>query len=258
VTWTEDSLNAPQRRHVRECLAQLERQLAAIEALGEPARTEARFPRYADDLTDADRSALAARLARARAGLATAVEACGIRPEPASLGARQAVAAQWSVAELGLDDLLPAAMRAYGPLEAAAARLEAIASALRAALAPQAEAAPAAPGAGLEAALQAALPEALEAMAGALADAALARAANDELPLVAADALTRVAHRVARTQGAPAPLPALDIRAIRWRLDAPPFTRLGRDWVAQRFARQLAPLRDELAAALRSFAARCR
>jgi hypothetical protein len=258
VTWTEDALNEPQRRHLRESLAHLERQLTAMAAIAEQARTPGMFPRYADDMTAADRQRLGARLARAQAALAGAVAACGVEAEPASVGARQAVEAQWSVAEVGLDDLLPAAMRAYGPLgEAAAAKLEAITASLRAALAKDGEPAERA-SAELGPALRQAVPEAMAAMADALADAALARAANDELPLIAADALTRVARRVAQAQGAREPLPAIDIRAIRWRLDAPRFSGLGRTWVVQRFARQLAPLREEIAAALQSFAARCR
>ncbi len=178
MAWTDDALNEPQRRHVRESLAQLERQLGAIEAILAHARAPGLFPRYADDLSAAERRALAARLAQVRAALAAAVGECGLRPE-AALGARQAIAAQWSVADMGLDDLLPAAMRAYGPLAPeAAGRLEQVAARLRAALAPVADAPPAV-AAGLEAALAAALPEAMAAMAAALAEAALARVGND-------------------------------------------------------------------------------
>lgn len=258
MSWSDDALNEPQRRHLRESLAHLERQLNALAALLEQARAPELFPRYADDLSAAERGGMEARLRRARAALAVAVETCGLGPEAAGLGTRQALAAQWSVAEVGLDDLLPAAMRAYGPLEeGVAAKLEALAAGLRAAMAQDDAAAPPA-SAAMAAALRAAIPEALTAMAHALADAALARAANDELPLIAADALTRVAQRVALAQGARPPLPAIDIRAIPWRLDAPRFIGLGRIWVAQRFARQLEPLDAAIAAALASFAARCR
>lgn len=259
MAWTDESLNESQRRHLRESLAQLERQLAAIAAILEQARAPGLFPRYADDVSAAERGRYAAAVARARAALEEAARESGLGQEAAGLGARQALEAQWSVAEVGLDDLLPAAMRAYGPLAAEAeARLEAMAARLRAALAWEGAAAGPAAGAGLEAALAAALPEAMAAMADVLAEAVLRRTANDELPLLAADALTRVAHRVALAQGARPPLAALDIRAIRWRLDAPRFTGLGRIWVARQFARQLEPRRDEIAAALRAFAARCR
>jgi len=257
-------LNPQQRRHLHDSLAHLDRQLSAIEALLLLETDAGLFPRYADDLFPQERAQHTASVERARTALRRAMAEHTIEPEAARTGARQAIQSQWSLAEIGLEELGARSMRGYGPLEADTAQaLERLAAELQAALpGRRAAALPGGPARAeaLAAALAEATPAALEAMAEALAEAAIAGRGNDELPLVAGDALARVAReaaaQLAGRGGEANPWPPLDINGIAWRLDKPRLAGLGRNYLLGRFRRQLQPLEAQVRAALRAYGPR--
>ncbi len=260
-------LNETQRRHLYEGLAHLERQLEGLEAILAAAAAPGRFPRYRDDVDPAARAQLAHGIAAARARIGAALTAWGFEPEPAAIGALQAFRSHLSLAEVGADDFAARSMRGYGDLAPDTAEaLDRLAAELRAAVAailPAAgasgAAAPAVSAEALADALGDATGDALETMAQTLADAVSAGRTNDELVLIAGDALAAAARACAAPSlgRPPESLPAFDIDRIRWRLGKPRFA-FGRDALLQSFRKQLAPRRDDIRAALRAYAHRCR
>ncbi len=255
-------LNPQQKRHLHDSLAHLDRQLSAIEALLRPEAEGGLFARYADNLTVEERAGQRGSVERARAALRRALVEHGIEPEAARTGTRQAIQAHWSLAEIGLEELGARSMRGYGGLEAETAEgLEGLVGELQAALPGRRGGSGPSAGEGLAEALGEAAPEALEAMAEALAEAVAEGRSNDELPLVAGDALARVAQQVAAAQGGARegrPWRALEIDGIGWRLDKPRLAGLGREFLVGRFRKQLQPLEGQVRAALRGYGARLR
>ena len=249
VTFLAD-LNETQRRHLYDGFAHLDRQLDAIAAIARAAESGGLFPRYQNDLTPAARAAIDQRIARARARLQSRLEALAMPPETAPLSASQAVAAQFNLAEIGLDEIGPRAMRGYGEVSPAAAdALDELVRELTAALAKSTDATSRAPSreVGTD-------PDAvMESLAAALADAVAAGRPNDELPLAAGDCLTALAHVELRSHGFTGPCPVFEIDSIRWRLDRPKLAALGRDHLLRAFRRQLAPLRAPILDALRRY-----
>lgn len=262
------SLNPSQRRHLYDGLVHLERQLASLEAILAPAAAAGLFPKYADDLQDERRRQVQAGIAAARAVIAQTLAANAIAPEPPATGLEQAVRAHLSVLELAAEEMGARSMRGYGELAPEQTeQLDRLALTLRQAMTaigpapidPAGMPSPARPTpetlVALAAALGAATGAVIEAMAQALA--AASGESNDALPLIAGDVLVQAARATAAPLlGVPAAsLPAADIDHIRWRLDAPRWSPLGRD-AAQRFRRQLDPLRGDIEAALRAYAVR--
>ncbi|HXR98142.1 MAG TPA: hypothetical protein VN709_09895 [Terriglobales bacterium] len=243
-------LNETQRRHLYDGCAHLDRQLDAIAAIVRAAESGGLFPRYQNDLTPEARAAIDDRTTRVRTRLQSCMEALAIAPEKPPLSASQAIASQFNLAEIGLDEIGPRAMRGYGEVSPAAAdALDALVRELTAALATAADAAPRAPSRelGID-------PDTvMEALAAALADAVADGRPNDELPLAAGDCLAALAQAELRSHGFTGPCPVFEIDAIRWRLDRPRLAALGRDHLLRAFRRQLAPLRAPILDALRRY-----
>ena len=273
------SLNPSQRRHLYEGLVHLERQLASLEAILAPAAAADLFPKYADDLQDEQRRRVQAGVAAARAAIAQTLAANAIAPEPPATGIEQAVRAHLSVLELAAEEMGARSMRGYGELAPEQTEaLDRLALTLRQAMTaiwpvtnathatdatgmpPSSPARPTPEAlAALAAALGATTGTVIEAMAQALA-AAVGQpdyALNDALPLIAGEVLVQAARATAAPLlGVPAAsLPTADIDRIRWRLDAPRWSPLGRD-ALKSFRRQLEPLRGDIEAALRAYAVR--
>ncbi|MGH9393434.1 MAG: hypothetical protein ACRD1E_04635 [Terriglobales bacterium] len=250
------TMNGTQRRHLRESLAHLERQLEAIEAVLKGAGRPGLFPRWSDDLDPSERVRQLAAVARVRAAMAAVMAAQGLEAEAPPLGARQALQSQWALAEIGLEELGARAMRGYGELNPEQEiELERLVASLQGAL-PRSDGdrgAGAAPESSLGEALAAATAAAMEAMARALAAATLAGREREELPLIAGDALAAVARAVCVKAGIGGALPEFQIDGIRWRLDPPRLQGLGADYVAARYRRQLAGLEGAVRTALRSY-----
>lgn len=248
-------LNPTQHRHLRDSLAHLDRHLGAIEAILAPAAGSV-FPRHCHDLSDAERHEQTEAVARVRAALRRVMAEHEIAPE-APPSARQALQSQWSLAEIGLEELAPRSMRGYGEVDDAQAQmLERLAAGLQAELAAarQGEASgSAARQDDLHEMLAQATPLAMTAMAQALAEAVLAGRSNDELPLIAGDALARAAAEQCAAHGLAVPARPLDIDGIAWRLDKPRLAGLGRDYLVGRFAKQLAPLEQQVRTSLRAW-----
>jgi hypothetical protein len=249
VTFRAD-LNETQRRHLYDGFAHLDRQLDAIAAIARVAESGALFPRYQNDLTPEARAAIDQRIARGRSQLRARMAALAMVPEPAPLSAVQAIAAQFNLAEIGLDEIGARAMRGYGEVGPAAAdALDQLTGELAAALAT------AAPAPALTTAPDW-NPDAdavMEALAAALADAVATGRGNDELPLAAGDCLAGLAQAELRARGFAGPCPVFEIDSIPWRLDRPKLAALGRDHLLRGFRRQLAPLRAPILDALRRY-----
>lgn len=257
------SLNSAQQRHLYEGLVYLDRQLGGLEAILSPPASL--FPKYADDISAERRRRVGTGIAAARAAIAHALAASAIVAEPPSTGVAQAVRAHLSVLEMAAEEMGARSMRGYGELDPEqTVALDRLALTLRQAMSAigpegspgtleQGRALPTP--AALAAALGATIDAVIEAMVQALA--AANGEPSDALPLIAGDVLVQTARNTAAPLlGVPAAsLPAADIDRIRWRLDAPRWSPLGRD-ASKSFRRQLEPLRADIEAALRAYAVR--
>jgi hypothetical protein len=249
VTFRAD-LNETQRRHLYDGFAHLDRQLEAIAAIARAAESGGLFPRYQNDLTPAARAAIDQRIARVRAQLRARMAAIALVPEPAPLSAAQAIAAQFNLAEIGLDEIGARAMRGYGEVSPAAAdALDQLTGELAATLATAARA----PAPTTAPDLNPDADAVMEALAAALADAVASGRGNDELPLAAGDCLAGLAQAELCAHGFAGPYPVFEIDGIHWRLDRPRLAGLGREHVLRGFRRQLAPLRAPILDALRRY-----
>lgn len=114
-----ESLNDAQARHLSVSCRYIDGLLSDIEAILSVAASKAAFPRYAPDVSPAQRRTIEDYLARIRAQLARVLEGQGIGRESAKIPSSRAVRAALGSVEIAVEELKPKYMRGYGPVPGA-------------------------------------------------------------------------------------------------------------------------------------------
>lgn len=116
------AFNEHQKRRLLVTCQYIDKLLADIEAILNTPASKAAFPRYASNLTPAQRSAIEDYIAQIRAQLLRVLDEQAIPREPASIPASRAIRADLGVIDIALLELNPRYMRGYGPVPEEASR----------------------------------------------------------------------------------------------------------------------------------------
>jgi len=116
-----ESLNDAQARRLSVSCRYIDGLLSDVEGILNAAASKAAFPRYAPDISPAQRRTIEDYIARIRAQLARVLAGQGIPQEAPQIPSTRAVRAALGSIEIAVEELKPKYMRGYGPLPAAIA-----------------------------------------------------------------------------------------------------------------------------------------
>jgi GTP-binding protein EngB required for normal cell division len=111
---SRESLNPYQARRLRVTCQYIDKVLGDIEGILNSTASKAAFPRYASDITPAQRRTIEDYVARVRAQLVRVLEGQGIEREKPSIPASRAVHVMLGGIDIAAEELKPKYMRGYG------------------------------------------------------------------------------------------------------------------------------------------------